>query len=598
MIVKNMSINKKISFVFIFVIMAVVISSNVIFYFLVSDIIINRTIEQQEKIISHNSTNMDNLLNNINLAVGNLCRDGKLVEVLNSDCNGSFELYSGREAIERQFRQYFIQLMDFTDYNFAFFFIDDAFPVTEAFFPVSLNTAVSTRHGVFKADNQKKESWYLKTIELNGAFHCFYLEGDNQRLYISRLVRNPYINIYSMEKMGVMLMGFDVREFEKQFDAAKLTDHAQVYLLDEDKRVIFSNNASLRGKGVEEDGLISYVNDHIRTENHVLEYEDQHYVTAISRLKWGLRLISVIPYTDILAELNVVTKMIIIITVIAVFIGIGLTVIFSFSITRPIKKLAGVMNAVRNESSIRTNIDYPSHDEVGILYKSFNKMMRRIDGLVADVYESGVKQKSAELKALQAQINPHFIYNTLDSVNWMALLNNQNNIVRMVSSLASILKYSIKDPDHFVLLKEELDHVRNYVNIQAMRYEDCFEVVYDIQPSEMNLKLPKFLLQPLVENAVVHGVANIKLKGRIVISCMINGSQAVIRVEDNGAGADVHELNAYLEGKKTSVKDSDGFGIKNVHQRIKMSYGEGYGLNYADRCDGGVVAEIRIPYKE
>ena len=218
--------------------------------------------------------------------------------------------------------------------------------------------------------------------------------------------------------------------------------------------------------------------------------------------------------------------------------------------------------------------------------------------MVKDLYISSQQQKIAELKALQAQINPHFIYNTLDSINWVALCNNETQIASMVSSLASIMRYSIKNPEQMVALREEIEHVENYVNIQAMRYDNNFDMKLEVSSQLLDFKVPKFIIQPLVENSIVHGTEKTKNRGLISITVSEIDDKVMICVDDNGSGANIEELNKYLEGEKTLLQDSDGFGIKNIDQRIKLVYGEKYGLFYHSNSDSGVTATIQLPQKQ
>lgn len=591
------SINTKISLIFIIVILVVVLASNAIIYSVVSRIMIEQAISRQSNLISHNTTIFNNLLVNINHAVANLCRDGAIVSVLNSKAEKPIDYYSGRDIIERQFRQHFIQLMDFAPYKYTFFFIQDNFPISKGFFPRSLDQTENIRNGVFTADYVKDQPWYIETVSKNGSFHCFYLDNDNKNIYISRLVKNPYINTYGYEKIGVLLLCMDINEFSSHLDISRLTKNTQIALLDENKKMIFNYQYELLGEDVGKSPLFSYLDSNSKKIARIVEFNNEKFVTAISDLKWGWGLISAIPYSDILSVLDTVTGIISIITIIALALGTTITIGVSRSISRPIKHLAMTMNNIRSETAIRTRLDYRNNDEVKVLYDSFNKMMDRIDSLVAEAYESAIKQKITELKALQAQINPHFVYNTLDSVNWIALCNNQDIIVSMISSLSSILRYSIKEPNRLASLSEELEHVRNYLNIQTLRYENSFTVEYNIDQEFMGLKLPKFLIQPLVENSIIHGILTVKEKGRIVISLDCSNETVLISVSDNGINADPDALNDYLLGKKAFLRESDGFGIRSVHERIKINFGDAYGLSYKTVQGGGLVAEIRIPRK-
>lgn len=253
------------------------------------------------------------------------------------------------------------------------------------------------------------------------------------------------------------------------------------------------------------------------------------------------------------------------------------------------------MKRIKDEDSLDIYLETNHKDEVGVLYHSFNIMMKRMGTLLNDVHESSQKQKNAELKALQAQINPHFVYNTLDSINWMALCNNEEEISSMIVSLAYIMRYSIKNPDEMVQINEEVKFVRSYVNIQSIRYDNNFDMAYDMDPDLLKVLIPKCTIQPLIENAIVHGTENSPRRGLIVLSLAAKNDMLEIVIRDNGEGTDTDVLNEYLAGEKTALVDSDGIGIKNVNDRLKMKFGEKYGLRYESNSDDGISAIVSIP---
>jgi two-component system sensor histidine kinase YesM len=276
-------------------------------------------------------------------------------------------------------------------------------------------------------------------------------------------------------------------------------------------------------------------------------------------------------------------------------IGVLITLVLSRSISNPIKKLAGVMKRIKNEESIDIYLQTRNKDEVGVLYHSFNIMMKRIGSLLDDVYESSRKQKNAELKALQAQINPHFVYNTLDSINWIALCRKEEEISSMIVSLAHIMRYSIKNADEMLALAEEFNFVKRYIHIQSIRYNDNFDIRYETEEELLKVPILKCIIQPLIENAILHGTEKSPRRGIIVLSLAAVDGNLQIKVSDNGAGADTGVLNEYLAAVHTSLADSDGLGIKNIHERLKMKFGNLYGLHYEPNPNDGITAIVTIP---
>jgi len=229
--------------------------------------------------------------------------------------------------------------------------------------------------------------------------------------------------------------------------------------------------------------------------------------------------------------------------------------------------------------------------EIGVLYSSFNYMIKRINELIHEVYLSKIKEKDAELKALQAQINPHFLYNTLDTVNWLAVKHNVPEISKIVNSLASILRYSINKGNDVTTVDKELKHVESYITIQKIRFKDKFEVSFNIDKRILHYKTIKLILQPLVENAIIHGIETYEGKGKILINGYLDGEKIVFEVINNGNPIDLDLVNKLLDSPS---EDKDSYGIQNVNERIKLYYGEEYGLYY-QAIDSNTVARIVIP---
>ena len=208
--------------------------------------------------------------------------------------------------------------------------------------------------------------------------------------------------------------------------------------------------------------------------------------------------------------------------------------------------------------------------------------------------EKNAKLRKTELKALQSQINPHFVYNTLDSVACIALMKGEEDIATMVVSLINILKYSIGFSDMRVRLQEELDYLQQYIQIQKLRYHDGFRFICDIPEKYHGVRVPKLLIQPLVENALFHA-ENQQHMLEIRVYCEVKEGQFLIHVCDNGSGADAEQLNERL--RTDAAGEKYGIGIVNVNKRVQLMAGEEYGIHYALLPDGGLDAIIILPYE-
>lgn len=305
------------------------------------------------------------------------------------------------------------------------------------------------------------------------------------------------------------------------------------------------------------------------------------------------KIISIHPLNNILADIQkLLFEMLKMMALFFIFIAF-LAYIFSYSITKPIITLSNSVKLVE-KGNLSVNVDIKNKDEIGELTAAFNKMVFRIDQLIKRTVENEKQKAEMDFKILQAQINPHFLYNTLDSIRWMATLQNAPIVSTMVSSIINLLKYNFSRKDSLVSLSEEIDSVKNYVSIQKYKYGDMFDIVYNIPDDILEYKTMKFILQPIVENAIFHGFENIEHIGIIEISAYIEGEFLYITISDNGVGM-TEEEQQNVVNRKPSNKQYLEIGIKNVDDRIKFYCGEETGLTLNSTKNVGTTVTFKLP---
>ena len=267
------------------------------------------------------------------------------------------------------------------------------------------------------------------------------------------------------------------------------------------------------------------------------------------------------------------------------------------SITLPIQKLRDSMKKVQEGDFSVSDVVVDSKNEIGSLTKSFDVMTHRIHELMEqNVHEQEEKRKS-ELKALQSQINPHFLYNTLDSIIWMAEGKKNEEVVLMTASLARLLRQSISNEDEVVPIANEVEYARGYLTIQKMRYKDKLEFQIEVDSSILYIPLIKLVLQPIIENAIYHGLKYKESKGLLIIKGFMKDGNAVLQVIDDGVGMDEETL-AHIYDKHKVNYHSNGVGVYNVQKRLKLYYGEDYGITYTSELGKGTTATITIPGRQ
>ena len=240
------------------------------------------------------------------------------------------------------------------------------------------------------------------------------------------------------------------------------------------------------------------------------------------------------------------------------------------------------------------DVEVDSENEIGSLTRSFNMMTHRIHELMEQNVRDQEEKRKSELKALQSQINPHFLYNTLDSIIWMAEGKKNEEVVLMTASLARLLRQSISNEDEVVPIAQEIEYARGYLTIQKMRYKDKMEFQIDVDPSILHINLIKLVLQPIIENAIYHGLKYKESKGLLQVKGYMKDGNAVLQVIDNGVGMDADTL-AHIYDKHKVNYQSNGVGVYNVQKRLQLYYGSDYGIVYESERGKGTTATITIP---
>ncbi|GIO12579.1 histidine kinase [Cohnella xylanilytica] len=277
-------------------------------------------------------------------------------------------------------------------------------------------------------------------------------------------------------------------------------------------------------------------------------------------------------------------------------IALGLSVLLSFTMARPLKRLDAHMKQVE-KGNFDIRVDVTSTNEIGKLARTFNLMIAKIRELMNQKLRDEEIKRTSEIKALQAQIQPHFLYNTLDSIIWMAETNKMAEVVKMTTALSRLFRSSIGQGEEEVPLSVELEHVGNYLTIQSMRYRNRFVHRIDVPEELRDARIQRVILQPLVENAIYHGMRNKAETGEIVVSGRLAGSLLELTVADDGAGMTPEQVRTILSERKAS-ESGTGMGVLNVHRRIQLFYGPQYGLEYRSEREEGTVVTLRVPWRK
>ncbi len=328
----------------------------------------------------------------------------------------------------------------------------------------------------------------------------------------------------------------------------------------------------------------------IRVLTELIQEQIQYYIyyetMNLEELRGGIR-------SDVERAISITTVILILILAGAFMISRKIVT----GITEPIQKLCEAAEAA-GSGDFQIRAQGEGLDEIAVLNASFNQMMEEIGDLVEDIRVEELNLRAAELRVLQEQINPHFLYNTLDNIIWLAESKDTEQVVKIVSALSNFFRTTLSKGREFISVREEGEHIRSYLEIQQFRYRDILE--YDVSiPEELwEYQVIKLTLQPLVENALYHGIKKKRGKGHISVSAERYKDVLIFKVKDDGMGMDearLEQVRGILDGSVVEEQQSGGFGLFNVNQRIQLHYGSEYGLKVQSTYGAGTEVWVRIP---
>lgn len=391
------------------------------------------------------------------------------------------------------------------------------------------------------------------------------------------------------KEIGTMVLLIKEDFFKDIFKDVNFGENAKNIIIADDLTVVSSTNNGEIGQM----NSSSYVRKAISIKQGAIITEvdnrRQMVVFATSEIT-GWTFITMIPIDSLFKEIYKIKSIIIFIVIIFIMCALLISYFFSKRVTHPIKKLSLAIGKIE-EGCFSISLDNQNKDEIGEFSRSFEQMAKKVEELLNEVKEKEQLKSQAELAALQSQISPHFIYNTLNSIKWMAILTKQDNIKNMISSLIDMLKSAADSNQELNTIKDELEVLKSYTYIQSVRFSN-FKMFYEVQEDIMENKIMKFLLQPIVENSIIHGIASIERVGLISVSIARQEDNLCIIISDNGTGISTQtEQNLIASNEKKYNK----IGLANVHNRIVLKYGEAYGLRIESDLGKGTDVTVLLP---
>ncbi|MFF2910952.1 sensor histidine kinase [Paenibacillus sp. NPDC057934] len=400
--------------------------------------------------------------------------------------------------------------------------------------------------------------------------------GDHyHKIVLSRIIKN----VYTLQPAGLAVIGVDAGKIGSQYlDNSK--DDVDMFVIDRQGMVITASNRSWIGK---KDIELPYFVDSnpVLTVKERLDQavgHDQWIVSHLQSELTGWYVVVVHSKRQLVKELGQISQVTFTIACLCLIMSLLVTWFAAAAITKPLKKLSRSMRRLQT-GDFSQRVFFEGNDEIGLLGHGYNLMVQRIKSLINDVYASTLKQREAELKTLQAQIRPHFLYNTLNTICWEAEKKGDKEIADMVYSLSQVFRLSLNDGRDTFTLEQEMELVTNYLFLQKNRFRDRFQFEIFLDDSLKDFIVPKLLLQPLAENAVIHGIEPLSGSGLIAIRAYRNDRMIVLEVQDNGVGITpegLKELRQRLELRKPLAEPESGirtgFALANVQERLELFF--------------------------
>ena len=447
----------------------------------------------------------------------------------------------------------------------------------------------------------RQSDWFVKAKGKSENLHFstphvqnLFIDPDYKYRWVVSLSRAVDITNNGKISSGVLLVDMNFTAIEQLFKNVSMDNSSYIYLIDGEGEIIYHPRQQLiYANLIDENNIIAA---DYEDGNHKEKFQGSSRLVTVKTVGYtGWKIVCVTPMNNIISNYSDMGVFSIFIILLFITIIAFTNVFVSSRITNPITELEkSVKKFESGESDIDILVD--GSYEVRHLAKAIKSMVNQMHVLMDNIVKEQEAKRKSELNALQAQINPHFLYNTLDSIIWMIENENYNGAIKMVTALAKLFRISLSRGKNIIPLRDEIEHVRNYLTIQSIRYKNKFEYFIECDENTLNLCSIKLIIQPLVENAIKHGMEFMDGEGEIAIKAYIKESDLFIDVIDNGFGMTQENAEAILNGTAQVKGKGSGIGLKNVNERIKIYFGDNYGLSIFSELDEGTTVRIHMPY--
>jgi two-component system sensor histidine kinase YesM len=442
--------------------------------------------------------------------------------------------------------------------------------------------------------NKGKVLWLPPHLnETEGVF-----QTNEKVITLSTMIKDRW----SANETGVIAISLKPESFKKIFAGLDILEKGEVFIVDPQGTFIYNRDKALWGEHFSDASLVTKIygkTDEVDQPFFDYEMNGKKYLISFSRIQnnnWMV--VSLIPYSYLMQKTDYILFFTICIILVFILIAIYISFSVSYSISNSINNLIRTFRIVE-KGQFNIQVDQSGNDEIMRLNLMYQRMVLRLDHLINELYKTKLINKEVQITALKAQINPHFLYNTLETINSIAKIRKVKEISQMTKSLSSMFRYSIKGDQDFVTLGQEIENVKHYISILNIRHDNKVGFELNIAEELLDYKIPKLILQPLVENCVIHGIELKKEKGIIQIHAAVEENQLKLIVIDDGLGIppDIHALLQAQLDNEEEMQDhlGKGIGLLNVKDRLKLYYNDKYHLMLESTLGEGTCITLRMP---
>lgn len=544
-------------------------------YKVAADIITSKTQEQAIETIQQLSTTIDNYIQNISNSMEVIAFSPVVQQELNAESDDVNKVEDSFYSRSKQIRRLMLEeYSSINMYDIELYGLNGASYYLSVFPKVEVNR--SEQKSLFELADQAKGNWVICN------------KGD--KLQIIKLIKD----LQTSRPIGYLRIALKRSYIDKMSKGISFGSNGRIIVLD-------SNSDAVCGEI--DKNLQQYFIKLFQNRGTVSYAEEGKTYTVIyyrsTKTKWET--IGLIPDDYLSRDLKQFRRMMLIIAVILLGICVLMTNLLARQFISPIADTAKALEKFsQGDFSVRLSED--RSDEIGRMNIVFNSTIQNVQKLMQKVTQAEILEREMEYKTLQSQMNPHFLYNTLDVINWMAWEKGEKEICRLITAVSNLMRISISNRQSIITLEQELSYVKDYLYIQHARYNERFEAIYNIDDDLLNQMIPKLIIQPIVENSIVHGIENSKNKNMIYIYVLRNKDAIEIIVKDTGVGISQDKIETLLKAQKLEQESKNKYhtnlGLYAVNKRIKFLYGDEYGVSVTSRDGEWTQVIIKIAYME